>query len=127
MQPSSSFEIDSHVKGYHTHLDVWKPCREEVLQAIPEPSNVVDKYAVYVRKDGEVVGHLKGGKSRRFAKTIFYFLETDQHSSCSVVIKADKAVNFGDGERMQVPCKLRHPGQEKFVNILKKELERLEK
>jgi len=51
---------------------------------------------------------------------------TDQHSSCSVVIKADKAVNFGDGEGMQVPCKLILAGQEKFVNILKKELECLE-
>ena len=127
MQPSSSFEIDSHVKGYHAYLDDWKPCCGEVLQAIPEPNNAVDKYAVCVLKDGEVVGHLKRGKRGRFAKTIFYFLEADQHSSCSVIIKADKAVNFGDGEGMQVPCKLRISGQEKFLNILKKELERLEK
>ena len=120
MQPSSSFEIDSHVKGYHAYLDDWKPCRGEVLQAIPEPNNAVDKYAVCVLKDGEVVGHLKRGKLGCFAKTIFYFLEADQHSSCSVII-------YGDGEGMQVPCKLRISGQEKFVNILKKQLERLEK
>ena len=120
MQPSSSFEIDSHVKGYHTYLDEWKPCRGEVLQAIPEPGNVVDEYEVCVLKDGEVVGHLKRGKSGRFAKTI-------QHSSCSVAIKADTAVNFGHGQGMQIPCKLRLSGQEKFVNILKKELECLEK
>ena len=92
-----------------------------------QANNAVDKYAVCVLKDGEVVGHLKRGKLGRFAKTIFYFLEADQHSSCSVIIKADKAVNVGDGEGMQVPCKLRISGQEKFVNILKKELERLEK
>ena len=96
MQPSGSFEIDSHVKGYHAYLDDWKPCRGEVLlQAIPEPNNAVDKYAVCVLRDGEVVGHLKRGKRGRFAKTIFYFLEADQHSSCSVIIKADKVVNFG--------------------------------
>ena len=65
MQPSSSFEIDSHVKGYHAYLDDWKPCRGEVLQAIPEPNNAVDKYAVCVLKDGEVVGHLKRGKLGR--------------------------------------------------------------
>ena len=118
---------DSHVKGYHAYLDDWKPCRREVLQAIPEPNNAVDKYVVCVLKDGEVVGHLKRGKCGCFAKTIFYFLEADQDSSCSMIIKADKAVNFGDGEGMQVPCKLRISGQEKFVNILKKELERLEK
>ena len=93
MQPSSSFEIDSHVKGYRAHFDGWKLCQGEVLQA-PKPSNVVDEY------DGAVVGHLKRGKSWHFAKTILYFIETEQHSSCSVVIKADKAVNFGDGEGM---------------------------
>ena len=48
MQPSSSFEIDSPVKEYHAYLDDWKPCRGEVLQAIPEPNNAVDKYAVCV-------------------------------------------------------------------------------
>ena len=109
MQPSSLFEIDSHVKGYHAYLDDWKPCWGEVLQApggvrvqaIPEPNNAVDKYAVCVLKDGEVVGHLKRGKRGCFAKTIFYFLEADQHRACSVIIKADKAVNFGDGEGMQ--------------------------
>lgn len=127
MQPRVSFENDSHVKGYHAYLDEWKPCRGEVLRGIPEPSNVVDKYVVCVLKGGKVVGHLKRGKSGRFAKTIFYFLETDQHSSCSVATKADKAVNFGDGEGMQIPCKLRLSGQEKFVNILKNELECLEK
>ena len=73
-----------------------------------------------------MVGHLKRGKRGCFAKTIFSFIEADQHSSCSVIIKADKAVNFGDEEGMQVPCMPRISGQEKFVNILK-ELECLEK
>ena len=87
---------------------------DEVLQAIPEPTNHVDKYAVCVRLDDEVVGHLKRGKSGRFAKTIFY-----------LIIKG-KAVNLGDGEGMQVPCKLRLSGAGKFVNVLQKELDNLE-
>ena len=33
---------------------------------------------------------------------------------------------LGDGEGMQVQCRLRLSGQENFVNILQKELERLE-
>jgi len=73
MQPSSSFEIDSHVKGYHAYLDDWKPCRGEVLRAIPEPNNAVDKYALCILKDGEVVGHLKRGKRGRFAKNNLLF------------------------------------------------------
>ena len=44
-----------------------------MLSAVPEPRNIVDKYAVSVQRDDEVVGHLMKGKSGRFAKTIFYF------------------------------------------------------
>ena len=39
--------------------------------------------------------------------------------------KSNNSSGREDGEGMQVPCKLRISGQEKFVNILKK-LERLE-
>ena len=72
-----------------------------------------------VRLDDEVVGHLKRGKSGHFAKTIFYFLRADPRSSCSVIIKG-KAVNLGDGEGMQVPCKLRLSGAGKFVKFYKR-------
>ena len=47
-----------------------------------------------------------------------YFLQADTYSSCTVIIKG-KAVNLGDGEGMQVPCKLKFIaiGQEKYVEI----------
>ena len=38
-----------------------------------------------------------------------------------MIIKG-KAVNLGDGEGMQVPCKLKCFGQEQYVKILQKEL-----
>jgi uncharacterized SAM-dependent methyltransferase len=71
------------------------------------------------------VGHLKRGKSGRFGKTIFYFLRADIYSSCTVIIKG-KAVNLGDGYGMQVPCKLKFFAQEKYVEILQKELKQLQ-
>ena len=42
------------------------------------------------------------GKSRRFAKTIFYLLRADKKNNRTVVVTC-KAVNYGDGEGMQVP------------------------
>ena len=79
-----SFEIDSFIKGCHVYQEVWQPKLCEELQAVPEPENVVDKYAVCVRKQGNrIVGHLKKGKNGRFAKTIFYFLRADRDSSCA--------------------------------------------
>ena len=61
------------------------------------------------------------GKSCRFAKTIFYFLRGDKKNNCTVVVTG-KAVNWGDGEGMQVPCTLHFKDHQKFIDILKKEL-----
>ena len=120
-----SFEIESFVKGYHANQYEWPPRVDDVLKAKIELTNIVDKYAVCVLLHDRVVGHLKRGKSGRFAKTIFYFLRADTYSSCTVIIKG-KAVNLGDGEGMQVPCKLKFTGQEKYVEILQKELKKLD-
>ena len=66
------------------------------------------------------MGHLRLGKSGRFAKTVFYFLRADTYSSCTVIIKG-RAFNLAGGELgMQVPCKLEFIGQKKYVEILLK-------
>ena len=45
----------------------------EHLEVQCEPGNVADKYAVCLKTSiGTIVGHLKKGKSGRFARTIFY-------------------------------------------------------
>lgn len=87
----------------------------------PEPSNIVDKFAISVKRDGEVGGHLMNGKSGRLAKTIFYFLRTVKKNTCTVVVTG-KTVNRGDGESMQVsvPCTLHFKEQQNFINILSK-------
>ena len=71
------------------------------------------------------MGHLQRGKSGRFAKTIFYFLLADTHGSCSVIIKG-KAVNLGDEEGMEVPCRLKLSGQAKYVKVVQNELAKLD-
>ena len=116
-----SFNLDSFIKGYHVYQDVWSPELQEMLSAVPEPRNIVEKYAVSVQRDDEVVGHLMKGKSGRFAKTIFYFLRADKKNDCTVVVTG-KAINRGDGEGMQVPCTLNFKGHRKWIDILKKEL-----
>ena len=116
-----SFNLNSFIKGYHVYQEVWSPELHEMLSSVPEPRNIVDKYAVSVQRDDEVVGHLMKGKSGRFAKTIFYFLRADKKNDCTVVV-TDKAINRGDGEGMQVPCTLNFKGHRKWIDILKKEL-----
>ena len=47
---------------------------------------------------------------------IFYFLHADLYAKCVVVVTG-KAVNLGDGDRMQVPCMLKITGLKKLIDI----------
>ena len=94
---------------------------DEIVSTEREPGNLVDKYAVCVKKENEIVGHLPLGKDGKFAKTVFYFLRADVYGSCNVLIKG-KPANLGDGDGMQVSCKLNFVGQKRFICILQKTL-----
>ena len=111
----------SYVKGYHVHKTLWNPSIGEYLSCERERDNPMDKYAVCVKKKNKIAGHLLLRKSGKFAKTIFYFLRADELSSCKIVVTG-KPVNLGDGEGMQVPCKLIFTGIEKCIDILKRHL-----
>ena len=98
---------------------LWNPLIGEFLSNEREPDNLMDKSAVCVKTENKIVWHLPLGKSDKFAKTIFYFLRADEHSSCKMVVTG-KPVNLGDREGMQVPCKLIFTGIEKCIDILKR-------
>lgn len=116
-----SFEMDCFVKSYHVYKSIWTPVIGEILTSERESGNIIDKYAVCVKKDNIIVGHLPLGKSGKFAKTIFYFLRADEESCCAVTITG-KPVNLGNGDGMQVPCKLVFSGTEKCIEILIKNI-----
>ena len=81
-----------------------------------------NKYAVAVKKNNVVVGHLPLGCSGKFAKTIFYFLRADEWSECKAIVTG-KPVNRGDGDGMQVPCLPKFHGQKSLIDILKQQLD----
>ena len=116
---TTNFDGDSFVNGYHEYKNIWTLKIGEILSTEREPGSLVDKYAVYVKKENEIVGHLPFGRNGEFAKTVFYFLRADEYGSCNVLIKG-KPVNLGDGDRMQVSCRLNFVGQKKFISILQK-------
>ena len=118
---TTDVDVDSFVKGHHEYKSIWTPKIGEILSTEREPGNLVDKYAVCVKKENEIVGHLPLGKDGKFAKTVFYFLRADEYGSCNVLIKG-KPVNLGDGDEMHVSCTLNFVGQKKFICILQKTL-----
>ena len=50
----------------------------------------MDKFAVAVIKNKKVIGHLPLGKTGRFSKTIFYFLNCE-YNDCKVKIVDGKS------------------------------------
>ena len=90
-----------------------------------EPTSKLDKYAAAVKgKDGDVIGHLSLGQSRKFAKTVFYFSKSDRNHHCKITVTG-KAANAGDGLGMKVPCQLFFLAEEKFIVILQEKLSKL--
>ena len=81
----------------------------------------MDKYAVFAKKENEIVGHLSLVKDGKFAKTVFYFLRADEYGSCNVLIKG-KPFNFGNCNGMQISFTLNFVGRKKFICILQKTL-----
>ena len=69
------------------------------LDVLMEHDNRMDKFAVCLKINEKKVGHLKKGKSRRFARTIFYFLLSDAYSSAWPKVTF-KRCNLRDGEGM---------------------------
>ena len=74
------FEMVSYVKGYCVYKTLWNPLIGEFLSCEIEPENPMDKYAVYVKNENKIAGHLPLEKSGKFAKTIFHFLRADELS-----------------------------------------------
>ena len=114
------YEIDSFIMGYHVYKADWTPFVGEKLTGVMESTNLMDKYAVAVKSDESIVGHLPLGKSGKFAKTKFYILKANEKHS-RVINVLGKAINAGDGLGMKVPCRLFFV-EEKCINVLKEKL-----
>ena len=95
------FETESLIKGYHAYMNNWTLILGENLLTPPQPENEIDKYVVAV-KDALVIGHLKKGKTGRYAKIAFYFLRANPMNTASITVTG-KRVNFGDGQGLQTP------------------------
>ena len=48
---TTNFDVDSFVKGYHEYKSIWTPKIGEILSTERESTNLVDKYAVCVKKE----------------------------------------------------------------------------
>ena len=90
-----------------------------------EPKNKLNKYLVTVKgKNGDVIGHLPLDKSGKFAKTVFYFLNSDKNHHCKMTVTG-KTTNAGDGLGMKVASQIFFLVEEKFIIVVKEKLNKL--
>ena len=118
-------EVSFFVMGYHEYCKTWASFLGEVLQCRMEPDSAVGKYAVAVMDKDRVVGHLMKGKSGKFAKTVFFFLRTDEINSATVKITG-KAANKGKGMGTEVPCSITFTSSKPMSDKLKEILYQLQ-
>ena len=53
-----AFSVNSMVRDYHVYQEVWEVHIGEILPCVREVGNRHDPYAITVKKDKLVVGHL---------------------------------------------------------------------
>ena len=80
-----------YVSGYHAYKDSWATVVGQHLETRPEDDNpvTVDRFAVAVLIQDNIIGHLAKGKLGDYAKTISYFLKARGRNSCTVIVTGE--------------------------------------
>ena len=93
------YEKACSVRGYHVYREVWEAAVGEVLACEREPRNAEDKYAVAVKKDGTIVGHLP----RKVSRVCSLFLRRGGHIRCTVTGRRSYSADLPQGG-LEIPC-----------------------
>ena len=107
-------ERNSCVRGYHIYKNVWDAVIGE-LQCERELANECDRYAVAVRKDGTIIGHLP----RAISRACSLFLRRGNSITCRVTGHRRYSADLPQGG-LEVPCILHFEGEVKDIAKLKK-------
>ncbi len=112
---SDELERRCCVRGYHVYREVWEAAVGEILVCEREPDNVSDRYAVAVKREGTVVGHLP----RKISRLCSLFLRQGGTVSCTVIGRRRYSADIPQGG-LEVPCSLIFKATPKLLLKLKK-------
>ena len=111
-----SFHVASCVRGYHVYGETWTAALGEELCCERELGNVIDRYAVAVKKDSsETVGHLP----KKISRLCSMFIQTGGEIIATVTGHRRYSSDLVQGG-LEIPCNLRFRGEEKEILKLKK-------
>ena len=110
-------EMSSCIRGYHVYRKDWNPVIEEMLECEKEITNNQDRYAVAVKRNGTIVGHLP----RKIARVCSLFLRRGGSISCRVTGGRQYSSDLPQGG-LEIPCILTFNGNiqdlEKITELL---------
>ena len=110
----AEWEMESCICGYHIYQSVWIPVLGEDLIRLREPFNSVDRYAVCVKKDDDIIGHLP----KKMSRICLLFLHRGGSINCIVTGRRRYSSDLGQGE-LEILCSLLFRGKQKEVQKLK--------
>ena len=107
-----TFTFSSCVRGYHVYKDVWNPSVGETVNCEREGRNPEYPYAVALRKDGIIVGHVP----RTISCVCTLFLRRGGAIQCTVTGPRKYSDDLLHGG-LELPCTYRFTGPD---NVTKK-------
>ena len=110
----AEWEMESCIHGYHIYQSVWMLVLKDLI-CLREPFNSVDKYAVCVKKDDDIIGHLP----KKISRICSVFLRRGGSISCIVTGRRRYSSDLTQ-ERLEIPCSLLFRGKQKEVQKLKR-------
>ena len=114
-------KLSSYIRGYHAYMQVWTPVQDEMLLLKREPTNVVDRNAVAVFKEEQVVGHVPFN----LAPSMSNFLKRDINKAFAQVV--GEKVNRGAGYGLEIPCIYHLYGPKPYIDKMKELVNSLKK
>ena len=101
----ATFTVESCARGYHIYKDIWDATIGEELQCTRESNNSNDCYAVAVRKNDAVVGHVP----RKISRVCALFLEHNGTITYTITGPRRRSADLPQGG-MELPCVLAFSG-----------------
>ena len=98
--------MESCVHRYHNYQSVWMPVLGYLI-CLREPFNSVDRYAVCVKKDNDIIGHLP----KKISRICSLFLSRGGSISCIVTGRRRYSSDLSQGG-LEIPCSLLFCGKQ---------------
>ena len=110
----AEWEVDSCARGYHVYESIWAAAHGERIGCIREPLNANDRYAVALKKDGAVIGHLP----QKISRICSLFIRRGGTIECIVTGTRRYSSDLPQGG-LEIPCSLLFSGEKKEINKVK--------